>query len=189
MTIRRIDELRDFVLLNEPEHLKYLRRQKHKEKQNQPQREQAVQNYKISTQTCSACSGHHKHYTCEKFKTMDPVDRKNLALKGKLCFNCQYGVTKDCQSKSSCRKCDKRHNTLLHLAREESTSKDKQHTNLHSTAKFNSVLFLPTAIVPVMACDGSIVKCRALLDTGAQLSMTEDCDQRLKLKRSPCEMS
>ena len=40
-----------------------------------------------------------------------------------------------------------------------------------------------------MACDGSIVKCRALLVTGAQFSsMADECAQRLKLKRSSCEM-
>ena len=188
------DELMGFVILlpNELEHWKHLRKRKHRMKSRINEREQAVQNYKISTQTCSASSGQHKIYTCEKFKTMDPIERRNLALKGKLCFNCLNTghITKDCPSKSSCRKCDKRQNTLLHLEREESTSKDKQHTNLHhSTAKFNSVL-LPTAIVPVMASDGSIVKCRALLNTGAQLSMmTEEFAQRLKLERSPSEMN
>ena len=41
-----------------------------------------------------------------------------------------------------------------------------------------------------MASDGSIVKCRALLNTGAQLSMmTEEFAQRLKLERSPSEMN
>ena len=96
-------------------------------------------------------------------------------------------MTKDCPSTSTCKKCHKNHNTWLHADKvDNSKSKTIQETNLHhSSVKFNSVL-LPTAVIPVVASDGSIIQCRALLDSGAQLSMiTEECTQNLKLKRTP----
>ena len=100
-------------------------------------------------------------------------------------------MTRECSSKSTCKKCQKKHNTLLHpeMVDTRKTLPINQNTSLHqSTSQFDTVV-LPIAIIPVIASDGSILKCRALLDSGAQLSMmTEDCAQRLQLKRTPNSM-
>ena len=63
-----------------------------------------------------------------------------------------------------------------------------QNTALHqSISQFDTVV-LSTAIISVIASDCSILKCRVLLDSGAQLRMmTEDCAQRLQ-KRTPAAM-
>ena len=64
-----------------------------------------------------------------------------------------------------------------------------QKTAMHQSISQLDTVVLPTAIVPVIASDGSISKCRALVDSGAQLRMmTEDCAQRLQLKRTPASM-
>ena len=120
---------------------------------------------------------------------MSLTEKRNLVYTSKLCFNClgEGHMTKDCPSTSTCKKCHKNHNTWLHADKvDNSKSKTMQETNLHhSSVKFYSVL-LPTAVIPVVASDGSIIQCRALLDSGAQLSMiTEECAQNLKLKRTP----
>ena len=88
-------------------------------------------------------------------------------------------------------KMPEKHNTLLQpeMVDTRKTVPINQNTALHqSTSQFDTVV-LPTAIIPVIASDGSISKCRALLDSSAQLSMmTEDCAQRLHLKRTPASM-
>ena len=124
---------------------------------------------------------------------MSLTERRNLAYSSKLCFNCLEDghMTRDCSSKSTCKKCQKKHNTLLHpeMVDTRKTVPFNQNTALHqSTSQFDTVV-LPTAIIPVIKSDGSILKCRALLDSGAQLRMmTEDCAQRLQLKRTPASM-
>ena len=95
-------------------------------------------------------------------------------------------MTRDCSSKSLCKTCQRKHNTLLHPEKADTrkTVPIHQNTALHqSTSQFDP------AIIPVIVSDGSILKCRALLDSGAELSMmTEDCAQRLQLKRTPAAL-
>ena len=72
-----------------------------------------------------------------------------------------------------------KHNTLLHPENADTrkTVPINQITALHQpTSQFDSVI-RPTAIIPDIASDGSILK-----------MMTEGCAQRLQLKRTPASM-
>ena len=145
------------------------------------------QNYKASAEKCAACTENHRIFACEKFKSLSIQEKKNLVYSAKLCFNClQSGhVTKDCKSKSSCRTCKGRHNSLLHMAKEAvSSNSTGSVVTGHSGAKF-TIGLLPTAMVPIANTTSENNICRALLDSGSQLSfITEDAVQRLGLKRS-----
>lgn len=69
-----------------------------------------------SEQKCTMCDNKHELYKCELFKKNSVNEKYNHLRKFGLCFNCmQKGHrTTDCSSSNSCRKCSKRHHTLLH---------------------------------------------------------------------------
>ncbi|XP_062558009.1 uncharacterized protein LOC134222881 [Armigeres subalbatus] len=69
-----------------------------------------------SEQKCTMCDYKHELYKCEQFKKNSVNEKYNHLRKFGLCFNCmQKGHrTTDCSSSNSCRKCSKRHHTLLH---------------------------------------------------------------------------
>lgn len=104
-----------------------------------------------------------------------------------MCLNCLRVAShkaKQCGA-GMCRKCSKRHNTLLHL---ESSSKGETDptpttpntpvtkeesvatTNVNHTTIIlkSSQVLLSTAVVKVLNCKGQLVPCRAVLDNGSQ---------------------
>ena len=143
-------------------------------------------NYKISTERCPACSENHKVFNCDKFKNLSIQERKNILITAKLCFICLNSghTTKDCKTKSSCRTCKGRNNSLLHVASNTVSSNSTGsvltgHSGIHFTFGF-----LPTAMIPIANSSSTNNLCRALLDSGSQLSfVTEDTVQGMELKR------
>uniref|UniRef100_A0A1B0DH03 Peptidase aspartic putative domain-containing protein n=1 Tax=Phlebotomus papatasi TaxID=29031 RepID=A0A1B0DH03_PHLPP len=139
---------------------------------------------------CLICSAEYHHISqCPLFLNSPPNRRIELTKENKLCLNClrpSHGV-RDCRS-SWCRKCNLKHNTLLHEAYQ---STDKSHLNSQevpvpkagsstqpqSNALINHVALpiqvnrhtiLPSVQVLVTGQDGLKYKCRALLDSCSQ---------------------
>lgn len=74
--------------------------------------------------TCVMCSGQHHLYQCKQFGKLIPNERvEYVRIKG-LCFNCfaPTHCVKYCHQSTCCRRCGRRHHTMLHL--------DKFNTNL-----------------------------------------------------------
>ncbi|XP_055715552.1 uncharacterized protein LOC129809615 [Phlebotomus papatasi] len=70
------------------------------------------------TKKCAICQQEaHQVFQCTKFINSTSTQRLDLLRKAKLCINCIRGThsVESCQS-SSCRRCNMRHNTLLHEA-------------------------------------------------------------------------
>ena len=93
---------------------------------------------------------------------------------------------KTCTSKSTCQKCKRKHHSLLH--RQEPTSSTFSGNSLHHekdgnvTESNNCSVLLPTAIVSVLNSKNQLIPCRALLDSGSQLSfITQVLSGRLNL--------
>lgn len=65
---------------------------------------------------CYYCKGSHSVYFCEKFKSLSVALRLSEIKKLKLCTNCLRAnhSNQECLS-AGCKKCSKRHNTLLHV--------------------------------------------------------------------------
>lgn len=64
---------------------------------------------------CGFCSQKHTLYQCDQFRDLNVEERRQSANELNLCFNCSSPGhrVQNCKS-SSCRLCNRRHNTLLH---------------------------------------------------------------------------
>jgi len=152
-----------------------------------------------STRKCCVCEKQHATHECEVLKNMKKSSEKESIVKEKgLCLNClKPGHTKDkCYNPSSCKICEKRHNTILHPNSLETTSKElekkervKQSSFALNTKDIKGVL-LSTAIVNLADKSGRIFPARALLDIGSESCfMTEKMAQILNLKKSKSDVN
>lgn len=134
---------------------------------------------------------------------MNIRDRINAIKQSKLCINClKEGYQANSCSFGSCKKCNKKYNTLLHLdnqrnvdteakkvqsAQEETNNSDAS-TCLHNTT--NSVVLLSTAVIELKSSDNKWFKAKALLDTGPQLNfITKNLANKLKLKENDAKVT
>ena len=70
-----------------------------------------------ATKLCTFSQDLHHIGKCFKFMELFLEERHSIAKESDLCFNClmQDHRAVNCRSKLSCRKCGKKHNTLLHF--------------------------------------------------------------------------
>ncbi|XP_033231549.1 uncharacterized protein LOC117182569, partial [Belonocnema kinseyi] len=92
-----------------------------------------------------------------------------------------------------CRKCNKKHNTLLHFEQKSNDVKQSTSTEKPSTSSYHirvtSQVYLATAIVDVIDNQGNYQPCRVMLDGGAQsCTITEACASRLGLHKKHFEI-
>ncbi|XP_064292652.1 uncharacterized protein LOC135309907 [Plodia interpunctella] len=158
-----------------------------------------------SEKSCIMCSENHALCRCVKFVQMQLPERSQYVQSNKLCFNCLtpgHAVRK-CRNRMSCRKCNRRHHTLLHQPSRDGQSDSAHHSHVeeelsHATeiepevaisthfVSEKSTALLATATVIVNDDRGHITILRALVDNGSQGNfITERAAQLLKLKRIP----
>lgn len=71
----------------------------------------------VRTAKCIVCSGQHDLYRCPIFLNQNVHQHVETVRKHELCFNClrsEHGA-KNCKSQGICKRCNKRHNILLHF--------------------------------------------------------------------------
>ncbi|XP_058456411.1 uncharacterized protein LOC131433822 [Malaya genurostris] len=78
-----------------------------------------------AAQKCPVCKNEHELWKCDDFKNYSVSDKYDILKKSGSCFNClQRGHrTNECSSSSSCKKCSKRHHTLLHTEERKQITK------------------------------------------------------------------
>ncbi|KAF4514104.1 UNVERIFIED_CONTAM: hypothetical protein B566_EDAN019054, partial [Ephemera danica] len=89
---------------------------------------------------CPICKVNHYLNLCSAYQEMSVTDRRRLVNDAKLCFNClsKSHMVSNCQMKSSCRVCQKRHHTTLHNndhnnhAKQESQPCSKDENSRHN---------------------------------------------------------
>lgn len=83
-----------------------------------PQRTSRTLNTSTDTEPsgCSYCSGNHTINNCFTLENKPMADRVKYVHENRLCFGClrKGHHSKQCQSRSNCRRCNKRHPTSLH---------------------------------------------------------------------------
>ncbi|XP_053954308.1 uncharacterized protein LOC128860676 [Anastrepha ludens] len=163
-----------------------------------------------STQTaqkiCAVCNKYdHVVYSCPVFASISPNERWKKAKNAKLCINCLKPGHQVQQCKSSaCRRCSLMHHTLLHFNQTDQTNlrppeglpspaqsapliamTASNSSPAHPTANSNECVLLATVVVLIRNYVGSLVPCRAILDSASQLNfVTTRLASQLQLKKS-----
>lgn len=85
---------------------------------------------------CNFCKGEHKIYACSKFQELSITDRSNAVKTLGICFNCLRRGHRSLEcTLSKCKKCHKKHHTLLHS--DEYKKMKVQHLHKLALQKFN----------------------------------------------------
>lgn len=80
-----------------------------------------------ASKSCPVCSAEHPIYKCEKFIEMPVNERFQLVKNAHLCYNClkhHEDIAKNCKL-GACKKCKKKHNTLLHFSKKLDNDKNQ----------------------------------------------------------------
>ncbi|XP_075163011.1 uncharacterized protein LOC142235633 [Haematobia irritans] len=191
-----------------------LRKPNSRENQSHSNKSQTFQSRIDSTNQnrCKKCKKNHHLRFCEEFRALSVKDRMKFVYANKMCANCfsTSHFRTSCTSSQSCRECNKKHHTLLHLH----TKKNKNTTrgnsppdfeNAHASSSNESqpednntaessieavqahfaqnegTTILPTALIDIENC-GERFTIRALLDAGSEKSfISKKIQQTLSL--------
>ncbi|GBM98111.1 hypothetical protein AVEN_18863-1 [Araneus ventricosus] len=150
----------------------------------------------LSNFKCVYCNEDHTLQKCSKFLNLHVVQRVGFVKYKHLCFAClsHLHMVKKCKSTSSCKHCQKRHNTLLHIDRnlsvqnqglspqadvfvpssEPTTSNMVPSTSVCANnlvkEKQNNNVLLCTAVVNILNSKNQLVSARCILDIASQKS-------------------
>lgn len=161
-----------------------------------------VQSRSTSSETkCSMCKLIHALYQCPKFLALRTPERVKFARTANVCVNCLRGGHRASSCRSAgCQKCNKRHNSKLHLEDEEraeafansvlideETGIDSEiHENIVDDEEVQTtfkaqiteerkiqgeVTMLSTALVIIADVRGRGIMARVLLDSGSQVNL------------------
>lgn len=168
-----------------------------------------------SKERCAVCKAAHQLTFCQAFRRKNVSIRRDIAQKSNCCFNClnRDHQAVNCPSTNTCRHCQLRHHTLLHLGEIEAVSSSSQsqqqqqpqqaqqvspalptvsssnivstnHSTNNAVHPSSKRVLLATAVIIVNANNGRRFRLRALLDQGSHASfITESAVQLLNLKK------
>ncbi|KAI5636549.1 putative peptidase (DUF1758) domain-containing protein [Phthorimaea operculella] len=155
------------------------------------------------TQVCPKCTKEHTLYECEEFAKLTVKERYEEVPKLNVCFNClRAGHFADHCWRGRCKKCQKKHSTLICLdlatsptetpnekmdPPNEKKGNDTTTTDSNSGTdsanifmmQQNSQMLLSTVLVNIVKADGNTVTARALLD---------NCSTSCLMSEALCEM-
>ncbi|XP_029168338.1 uncharacterized protein LOC114938529 [Nylanderia fulva] len=138
---------------------------------------------------CNYCAGEHLIYFCKEFLKL-PISQRIAEMRSKrMCLNClrsQNHIATKCPS-GSCRTCNLKHNTLLHISKNEReinnagapsvptdsspVADGRSAVATHSAVeRGDTEVLLSTAIVYIYDANSARKTCRALLDSGSQVN-------------------
>ncbi|XP_013161253.1 PREDICTED: uncharacterized protein LOC106113074 [Papilio xuthus] len=169
------------------------------------------QDIKKNDLICALCGECHYLNLCKQFEKKSVQERRDFIQSKGLCFNCLQPthVVMKCRLPTCCKKCGRRHHTMLHFDKEEFTEQtitnqgEKNRNKFDGTKQSGSCIanplnivanfskqdisyqvLLATAIIKARSRNGKTYPIRALLDQGSQASfVTEATVQLLGLKR------
>lgn len=144
----------------------------------------------ITKELCPNCEKSHYLQNCESFLKLNAQERSERVKNLRLCLNClrKGHYIADCHS-SNCKKCNKKHNTLLHIDfKQKNVVTNDNNKSVISCSSFintkNDYVLLSTAEVELINTKGNKFTLRALLDSGSQSNfITTRACKLLNLKK------
>ena len=119
---------------------------------------------------CNLCPPEkHPLHVCPKWTAFSVTQRLGHIQAKSLCSNCLAGghITSACKSKYRCRECNQLHHTTIHQQSSSVTSINSSTLQSHQVPD----ALMTTAQVLLIGPGGQEVKARALIDSGAGLSL------------------
>ncbi|XP_049286907.1 uncharacterized protein LOC125765617 [Anopheles funestus] len=167
-----------------------------------PTKHRALTTQTINSKGCVFCCQQHPLYMCDEFFKLSLQDKEKFVNEHRLCLNCMRPGhrARECKSSSTCKKCRKRHHTLLcpSLLQVTDSPSLRQHNDTPTTSTMSSIVepiscassgqrkttLLATAAVIIVDDDGKEYIARALLDSGSDTCfITENLAQQLKSRK------
>uniref|UniRef100_A0A182VTE1 DUF5641 domain-containing protein n=1 Tax=Anopheles minimus TaxID=112268 RepID=A0A182VTE1_9DIPT len=153
---------------------------------------------------CTVCSEVHELRNCERFKSKSVSERLDIVKRSGACFNCLSNGhrIRTCRS-GSCRRCGKKHHSLLHEDRHVPDSvapttlaeipnlPAEPPTTLCTKEMYpERQTVLSTAVVLVDGLHNTPYPCRAILDSASQMNfVTERFANLLSLRMEPTDVT
>ena len=136
---------------------------------------------------CLLCAPEkHPLYVCLKWGSYSVAQRISHINSNNLCSNCLAGghTTSACKSLYRCKECRQKHHTSIH---QQSTSAQVNHSSASSHQMPDALM--TTAQLLIVGPDGEELEARALIDSGAGISLvTQRVTQLLKLPLEPARL-
>ncbi|XP_017881659.1 uncharacterized protein LOC108625850 [Ceratina calcarata] len=162
---------------------------------SRPQKSYSAQ-INVKPPYCCLCKSDHYTQNCEKIVNATMDERERIVKEYKLCLNCLRAnhEIQDCKSKG-CKRCNKRHHTLLHKDLPNNPSINSQANSLKSNiaclySSYSSQILLATAQIDFLDRDGNPHSARVLLDSCSQANfITKNLADKLKLPRYDINVS
>lgn len=141
----------------------------------------------VNKPQCPCCKSEHYINQCEKFLKMNYSSKTEFVKSNNLCFNCLKSGHSSLKCMSSCcRKCNRKHHTLLHNESQGNTNSlpaapkptvstlarsENQTANVNSnfSSQIAGQVLLSTAVV-IIKTDSGQYPVRALIDSGSKAS-------------------
>lgn len=170
--------------------------------QPKPQHQQPhVRAHHVATPNCKlGCSTGHPVFRCPQFQKQNPTQRSESIKRSNLCFNCLNDGhnSSTCPSQFRCKKCSRKHHTMLHLDGGQTQQQNGDQDNNQPPAVRNNHVYqnhgklnvgvLATAKIQVQTSNGNHL-IRSLVDGGAtNCHITEHAARRMKLSLRPCNV-
>ena len=137
---------------------------------------------------CKLCPNEkHPLYFCPKWGSLSIVQKTAHVTANKLCSNCLGGghSTANCRSLYRCRECKQKHHSTLH---QQQATTNPSVNSLTSSQQVPDAL-LTTAEVLLLGPNGEEIKARALIDSGAGISLiTNKIAKLINLPMEPAQL-
>ncbi len=165
------------------------------QQQTRPQQQPRVRAHHADIKCPLGCPKIHPLYMCAEFRKMTPQQRLSEVKRLNRCLNCLTDghLSSACPSKHSCKTCQRKHNTMLHLGQDggnqqrSSPQPDVQSHHIYQSNSINAGM-LATALVCVTPAVGVNLG-RALIDGGSTNSfITERAARDMKLSLRPAHI-
>nr|XP_034195039.1 uncharacterized protein LOC117611213 [Osmia lignaria] len=146
---------------------------------------------------CVMCKDNHEIYQCKQFLQAAVRDRLDVIKRSRLCLNCfrSNHLVNNCHA-NGCKKCNQKHNTLLHSNNENRVNTSNNTTQVGNqasnsgtnatalTVTCGSEVLLGTARVKILDKFNNEHDCRVLLDGGSQTHfITNELAEKLQLEK------
>ena len=137
---------------------------------------------------CILCKDEHYLNQCNKFLKMSVEERGELVLKEKLCKNCLHvgHIALKCKRKSLCKKCDTKHNILLHDSNDDKSDESKNSVSGQAQDSLNAYKLSGdktsagiTCVEVLVEGKDAMYKCKAIVDSKSSCNL---CTKKLANK-------